>query len=84
MVVAVGKPRLLRYIVGLSALLLAIGFIVYLYSYFLELAKNGAVIIIKTDEIPKLFLFIGCILFFGTFAGFEIGRFAGSQNQKKS
>ena len=84
MVETVGKPRLLGYILGLVALLLAVGFIVYLYSYFSGLANYGADVIVKPGEIPRLFLFIGCILFLGIFGGFEIGRFVGSSNKKKA
>jgi arginine/ornithine N-succinyltransferase beta subunit len=84
MVVIVGRKRLLGYVLGLAAVFLSVGFILYLYSFFSGLASYGADIIIKPSEIPRLFLFIGGILFLGIFGGFEIGRFVGSTNQKKA
>jgi hypothetical protein len=84
MVVTVGKPRLVGYILGIVALFLAVGFILYLYSYFSGLANYGSYVVVSPSEIPKLFLFIACILFLGIFGGFMIGRFVGSANQKKS
>jgi CDP-diglyceride synthetase len=84
MVEIVGKKRLLGFILGLAAVFLSVGFVLYLYSYFSGLANYGASITMQPNEIPRLFLFIGGILFLGIFGGYQIGRFAGSANQKKA
>jgi hypothetical protein len=80
-VTSVGKPRLLHFILGITAILVAVGFTLSLYDYWSKLASYGSSLIMEPAEIPRLFLFFFLVLGLGILGGYEIGTFAGAQKK---
>jgi hypothetical protein len=81
-VTSVARPKLLNFISGITAILVAVGFTLYLYVYMSEFAGNNSSLTMEPTEIPRLFLFFCIVLGLGIWGGFEIGTFAQAQNKK--
>lgn len=76
------KVRTMDLILGLISVFIAIGLIIWVYTYVSGMASGGEDIVMKHEGIIG-FLYYGFgVLFFGLLGGFEIGRYVQAQFTK--
>lgn len=79
------KTSLKNLILGIVCVFLAVIVILFSYGYVSGLVSEGGDIIIKREGISSMFEVIGVILLLGLAGGFEIGRYAEMEfNKRKS
>lgn len=78
-VASFGRPKLLNFIIGLTAISIASGFTLYLYFYMVDFASKTGYIDIPLVELNRLFIFFSLIFFFGIIGGYWIGIFVTSK-----